>query len=110
MAFTYKVLGQVAPADTNDANVYTVPASTSAVVSTISVANITGTDATFDISIRPAGATKANLHYVAKGVTVPANDTVFMTVGATLATTDVVTVASGTANAVSFNVYGSEIS
>jgi hypothetical protein len=37
-----------------------------------------------------------------------ANDTVFLTLGVTLATTDVVSVYAGTAT-VSFHLYGSEI-
>ena len=109
MATVYKVLGQSNPAATTATTLYTVPASTSAVVSTISVANLTGTAATFRIAVRPAGASLANQHYLAYDVTVAASDTTVMTLGVTLATTDVITVYASTAN-LAFSAFGSEIS
>ena len=109
MATVYKVLGQSNPSATTATTLYTVPAATSAVVSTISVANLTGTAATFRIAIRPGGATLANQHYLAYDVTVAASDTTVMTLGITLATTDVITVYASTAN-LAFSAFGSEIS
>jgi glucose-6-phosphate dehydrogenase assembly protein OpcA len=108
MATVYKVLGQSNPSATTATTLYTVPASTSTVVSTISVANLTGTAATFRIAIRPAGATLANQHYLAYDVTVAASDTTVMTLGVTLATTDVITIYASTAN-LAFSAFGSEI-
>ena len=64
MATTYKVLGQSAPSATTDTTLYTVPASTETVVSTIAVANRAATNATFRIAIRPDGASIANQHYI----------------------------------------------
>jgi hypothetical protein len=61
MATTYKVLGQVAPGATTDTTLYTVPAGTEAVVSTLIVANRASTAATYRIAIRPNAATLANL-------------------------------------------------
>ena len=52
MAFGYKILGQAAPADTNNADLYTVPSATEAIVSSIAVANVTATAATYRIYIR----------------------------------------------------------
>jgi hypothetical protein len=109
MATTYKVLGQSNPSATTETTLYTVPSATQTVVSTISVANLTGTAATFRIAIRPAAATLANLHYIAYDVTVAASDTTVMTLGITLAATDVITVYASTST-LTFNVYGSEIS
>jgi len=109
MATTYKVLGQVNPSATTATTLYTVPASTSAVVSTITVANLAGTGATYRISVRPAGAAQTNAMYIAYDVTVGALDTTTITLGITLATTDVITVYASTAN-IAFNAYGSEIS
>ena len=108
MATTYKVLGQVNPAATTATTLYTVPASTSTVVSTIVICNQAASAATFRIAVRPAGATLAAIHYVAYDVTVGASDSTALTLGLTLATTDVVTVYASTAT-VSFNAYGSEI-
>jgi hypothetical protein len=108
MPTTYKVLGQSAPAATTNTNLYTVPAATSAVISTIVVANRVGTSATYRIAIRPAGATLANEDYIAYDVAVGANDSTTLTLGITLAATDVITVYAGNAN-LSFNIFGSEI-
>jgi glucose-6-phosphate dehydrogenase assembly protein OpcA len=108
MATVYKVLGQSNPSATTATTLYTVPASTSTVVSTITVANLGSSAATFRISIRPAGATQTNAMYIAYDVTVGATDTTTLTLGLTLATTDIVTVYASTAN-LAFNAYGSEI-
>jgi glucose-6-phosphate dehydrogenase assembly protein OpcA len=109
MPTVYKVLGQNAPSATTNTNVYTVPSATSAVVSTIVVANRSASPATYRIAIRPAGETIANQHYVAYDVTVGASDSTTLTLGITLAATDVITVYASTAN-LTFSVFGSEIS
>lgn len=108
MATAYKVLGQSAPSATTDTTLYTVPASTQAVISTISVANRSTAPATFRIAVRPDGAAIANQHYVAFDAPLNANDIVTLTLGITLGDTDVVTVRSSSAN-VSFCAFGSEI-
>jgi hypothetical protein len=108
MATTYKVLGQVAPAATTNTDLYTVPSATSAVVSTLVIANLAATDATYRISIRPGGATQADQHYVAYDVSVGGGDSTTLTLGITLAATDVVTVYASSADT-SFNLFGSEI-
>ena len=109
MPTTYKVLGQSNPSATTATTLYTVPASTQAVVSTIVIANLTATAATFRIAVRPGGATLANQHYIAYDVTVGASDSTVLTLGLTLDATDVITVRASTAN-LSFSAYGSEIS
>ena len=88
---------------------YTVPAATSAVISTITVANRSTASATYRVAIRPAGATINDKHYIAYDVVVGANDTTALTLGITLAATDVVSVASSTGD-LSFSLFGSEIS
>lgn len=109
MPTVYKVLGQSNPSATTATTLYTVPASTSTVVSTITVANLAGTAATYRISVRPAGASQTNAMYLAYDVTVGALDTTTITLGVTLATTDVITVYASTAN-LAFQAFGSEIS
>jgi len=103
----YKVLGQSNPAATTATTLYTVPAASSAVVSTISICNQASAAATFRIAVRPAGATLDPKHYIVYGATVPASDTTMLTVGLTLAATDVITIYASSAT-MSFNVYGSE--
>jgi hypothetical protein len=108
MATTYKVLGQSAPSATTDTDLYTVPAATSTVVSTITVCNRSAVSVTYRIAVRPAGASIANQHYIAYDIALAANDTTALTLGVSLATTDVVTVYASTAN-LTFNIFGSEI-
>lgn len=109
MATTYKVLAQLAPSATTATTLYTVGSGKSAVISTLVVANRDSTAATYRIAVRPAGATLANEHYIAYNVTVGASDSTTLTLGITLAATDVVTVYASTAN-LSFTAFGSEIS
>jgi len=110
MPTTYKVLGQVAPAATTEANLYTVPASTQAVVSSIAITNQAASSATFRIAVRPsADATTAAKHYLVYGTTVGAADTVVLTIGVTLAASDKIQV-YGSSATLSFSAYGSEIS
>jgi hypothetical protein len=108
MANAYKVLGQVAPSATTDTTLYTVPAATETVISTIVIANRVASVATFDIAIRPNGEALVTKHYIAKSVTVGASDSTTMTLGITLDAADVVTIQASTAN-LSFNIFGSEI-
>jgi len=107
MASSYRVLGQSNPGATTLTSLYTVPAATSAVCSTLSVCNLS-TAASFRVAVRPAGASIANQHYIVYDSVLSANDTVFLTLGISLAATDVVSVYSSTANLV-FNLFGSEI-
>ena len=108
MATTYKVLGQSNPSATTATTLYTVPSATQAVVSTIVIANLAATSATFRIAVRVAGATLANSQYVAYDVTVGASDSTALTLGITLGATDVITVYASTAN-LTFTAFGSEI-
>jgi len=109
MANAYKVLGQADLAATTNTDVYTVPAATEAVISTIIIANRTASAESFRIAIRPAGATIADKHYIAYGVAIAANDSTTLTLGLTLATTDVLTVWASAVD-LSVNVFGTEIS
>ena len=109
MANVYKVLAQSNPSATTATTLYTVPSSTSTVISTITVCNQAASAGSFRIAVRPAGATLAAQHYVAYDVAIAANDTTALTLGLTLATTDVVTIYASSAT-MSFNAYGSEIS
>lgn len=109
MPTIYKVLGQSAPSATTATTLYTVPASTDAVVSTISVCNRAATAGTYRIAIRPAGATLANSHYIAYDSSVAANNTTFISVGVTLDATDVITVYASSAD-MTFSAFGTEIS
>jgi len=109
MANAYKVLGQNDLAATTDTDVYTAPAATEAVISTIIIANRTASAESFRIAIRPAGETISDKHYIAYGVPIAANDSTTLTLGLTLAATDVLTVWASAVD-LSVNVFGTEIS
>jgi hypothetical protein len=108
MANTYKVLAQVNPSAASLTDGYTVPSSTSAVVSTIVVANRSVTGTSFRISVAVAGAGNDNKQYIAYDVQIGGNQTITLTLGITLATTDVVRVYATLAT-LSFNIFGTEI-
>lgn len=107
MAETYKVLGQSAPSATTETDLYTVPSATSAVGSTLVIAN-RSTDTTFRVSVSVGGGATANKDYLAYDSPITANDTLTLTLGFTLSTTDKVRVYAGSAN-LSFNLFGTEI-
>jgi hypothetical protein len=109
MPTIYKVLGQVNPSATTATTLYTVPSATDTVVSTLSICNQAGSAGTYRIAVRPAGATLEAKHYLVYGATVAASDSVLLTLGITLDTTDVLTVYASSAN-MSFSAFGSEIS
>lgn len=110
MPTTYKVLGQSAPSDTNNANLYTVPSATQTIVSTISVTNDTTSSATFRIYVRVAGAAAGAVNALYFDAPLAANTTMLATAGVTLSAGDIITVQTGTANALTFQAFGSEIS
>jgi hypothetical protein len=109
MAFYYKVLGQAAPANTSNADLYTVASGRSAIVSSIVVCNVTATAATYRIFQRIAGAAAGVGNAIAYDATVAANSTTSVEVKITLGATDVITVQSGTGSALTFTANGSEI-
>jgi hypothetical protein len=109
MATNYKVLGQSNPSATTATTLYTVPAATQTIVSTITVCNQTSTAGTYRVAVRVAGAALAAAQYVAYDVSLPGNATDTLTLGVTLGATDVVTIYASAAT-FSFNAFGSELS
>ena len=59
---------------------------------------------------RPAGAALANQHRIIKGASLGPGESLFLTLGLTLAATDVVSVKTDTANGLAFSLFGTEIS
>ncbi len=108
MAQTYKVLGQAAPVATTLTALYTVPALTSAVASTVMVCNQSATPTTFRLSVAVAGAADTPKQYLFYDVPMAANEARGFTIGLTLATTDIVR-CYATLATLSFNLFGSEI-
>jgi hypothetical protein len=109
MAIAYKVLGQVAPSATTSTAVYTVPAATEAIVSSVTICNRAASAGTYRLAVRPDGAVLANQHYIVYDASIDANDTIVLTIGLTLDAADVLEAYASSAD-MSFNAYGSEIS
>jgi hypothetical protein len=107
MAERYKILGQVA-GTTAFANVYTVPAATSAVVSSVIVTNRSSSNTNYRIAVLPAGAAVANQYYIAYDSVIAGNDSIGLSLGLTLGNTDVISV-NASSNVLTFSVFGTEI-
>ena len=86
---------------------YTVPSATSTVCSTLVICN-QGASTVFRVAVRPAGAALEAKNYLIVDNAINQYDSVFLTLGVSLATTDVVSVYAG-ATSVSFNLFGSEL-
>lgn len=108
MPAAHKILAQT---NTNGIQtIYTVPAGTQTVVSTVTICNTSGTAAAqWRVGVDPAAS--AGVHpnrWLTYNVTIPANGYVMLTLGITLAAGDKI-VAYATTTDVSFNVFGAEI-
>lgn len=110
MATTYKILGQAQPANTSNATLYTVPASTEAIVSTLSVTNTTGTEASFRLFVVEDGDSAGTDNALAYDATIAANSFTSFSLGLTLGAADSIVVRAGTGTAVCFQAFGSELS
>lgn len=108
MATAYKILGQSAPAATTEADLYTVPAATETIVSTITICNRSTTAATYRISVSPNGAATANSQYVIYDGLIVGNGFAALTLGATIDATDKIRVYGSSAN-LTFQAFGTEI-
>lgn len=108
MADTNKVLGQSAPLATTLTDLYTVPAATQTVVSSIVCCNRDSVAIKFRISVAIAGAADAVAQYLYWDVNLNVGDTYVAVLGITLAATDKIRVRSTTANT-SFSAFGVEI-
>jgi len=97
---------QVAPAANTDTDLYTVPKQHTATVR-VYVCERGGAAATFRIAIRRDGATIDNIHYVAYGAPLAANEDAHTEVFDCLGEDDVVTVRASTADC-SFSAVGRE--
>lgn len=111
MPQSYKRLGAIAPSANTQTNVYVVPTSTEAVISTITVCNQTASNASFSLIVMPTGSfasPSSNVNFIVRGAVVPAADTLVLTMGLTANTGTVIAANTNFAN-VSFAIFGSEI-
>ena len=105
---TYNIIAQSAPLATTLTDLYTVPASTQVVISSIVICNRGSTNTTFRISLAPLGAVDATSQYLYYDVPLSKNNTFIATIGITLTATDIVRMYAGNANC-TFTILGTKI-
>ena len=111
----YKILGQIVTTANSIANVYVVPAATSASIGTITVCNGTVNDVLLDLVMRPSSEALATKHYIVRSITLPAADTLIIDSGVTLNTGAILAAnttggnAAACAAGISVHAYGVEI-
>lgn len=110
MARTYK-LPQVQGTSSVStyATLYSTSGSVSGVVSTIAVCNTAASSATYRIAVMPTEGTPSAEHWIVYGASVPANETIFLTVGLSIPASRFIRVSSS-ANTVTFAASVSELS
>ena len=108
MAVSYKVLGQSNPVAVTTTTLYTVPSDTQAIVSTLTICNTGVTTSGYRLSVCPNGVGVSTESYIVYDATVSNNDTIFLTLGMSFDSADVVRVYADEST-VSFNLFGSEI-
>lgn len=99
-----KVLGLLAPANTNEATLYTVPAGKSVELK-LYINNVTGTAATSTVKV-VSGGTTVSLRTAVSVAANTSNDAAPIVL--MLSAGDVIKVTSGTANAINFVAVGTE--
>ena len=107
MAESYKVLGQQAPTAAVSADLYTVPVSKEASVSTIMVCN-RSTATTFRLFIAITGAAETVTQPIAYDAPLEDNESKPFTIGVTLSSTDKIRCQSASGS-VTFSAFGVEI-
>jgi hypothetical protein len=111
MARAYKILGQMNPAANVLTTLYTVPSGNSAIISSITIANLDEdpTDGgAFRISVNTASAAVSNANYIAYGINVPGRDAITLTLGITLNAGSIVSV-NANSSLLAFAAFGTEI-
>jgi CDP-diglyceride synthetase len=87
---------------------YSTPSSTSAVVSTITICNQSGSSITYRIGLTSSETNPNISEFLAYGSTVSANDTIALTLGVTMGENKFIRVSSSSAS-VSFMAFGTEV-
>jgi hypothetical protein len=110
MAQAYKILAQSGPVPITNTDLYTVPAGTQTVISTLTAVNRSSSVTTsYRIAIVPSGQTLGNQHYIAYDVPLSPLDSTAITVGITLGAGDKILCYVSAEN-ITFNVFGVQFS
>lgn len=111
MPFSYKVLGQ--QVGSNAIGTYSilggpVPTDRSWIISTIVICNQAASAATYRLAVSST-TSPSTIEFIVYGATVPANDTVTLTLGITMEAGKYI-MASASTNTMSFSAFGTEVS
>jgi hypothetical protein len=110
MGITYKILGQTIVVANTSTGLYTTPALTSTIISSIVVCNTGTSQQTFRIAITPGTISSVAIQdYIYYDVIIPSNDTFVSTAGLTMTNGNTIMVRASSADVV-FSCFGSEIS
>lgn len=109
MPQSYEILGQVSPSANTLTNVYVTGASSSAIVSTITIHNFSDSNSSYSLLVRPINEAEASKHFIIRGGIVPARELITIT-GAVTMNSSAILAANTNGSSVSFNAYGVEIS
>jgi len=110
MTLTEKRLGAGRYNNTTVNTVYTVPASTTAIIRSIRLCNTSTATATFRLFLVPTGGTADQTTAIYYDVTLGANETLGDDAFHVLVTAGTVQFSNGTANAITITISGAEIS
>jgi hypothetical protein len=109
MPQSYEILGQVSPSPNTVTNVYVTGASSSAIVSTITIHNFSDSNSSYSLLVRPINEAEAAKHFIIRGGIVPARELITIT-GAVTMNSSAILAANTNGASISFNAYGVEIS
>jgi hypothetical protein len=109
MATSYKILYQYTPSDTSAHSQTAVSSGVSQIISSLVIANVTASDAAASVYVKSGAAGTAIQNAILYNVIIEANSSVALSLGITLTATDVISFQSGTATALTFTAFGTEI-
>jgi hypothetical protein len=97
----YKILGQIATTANAVANVYVVPSTSTAMITSVTICNGTQSDVQVDLAARLTSEALAAKHYIIKSLVIPAADTLILEPGITLPANSILVANTVGANAAS---------
>ncbi len=108
MPRNYTILGQKNPATNVLTNLYTVPNSNTAVISSFVITNLDSNTAAFSIAANTTGVATTNANHLAFRVSVPGNDAIALSLGVTLNAAAQVSINANTST-LTFSAFGTEM-
>jgi hypothetical protein len=109
MPQSYEILGQVSPTANTPSNVFVTGASSSAIVSTITLHNFSDSNTSYSLLVRPINEAESSKHFIIRGGILPARELITIT-GAVTMNSSAILAANTGGSSVSINAYGVEIS